>query len=313
MEGKPLSEISSNALKATRKSLLSVDETALENKPPSVIGVTRELATATTSGALFKNALDLSEKAVSNTFGPIQTRPNTGVIQRLYNITMGVGNGVYGYTQQQINQARKQAWDMTMNRMNQTKDMGIQRASQLQKFASPYVDYILNTRIPFIGRVLGGKTESTTSSAKGGSGAISSGGVGTSAGLNMGLAEGMKPGSKTSTIEQTTKTQQPQGAKVTVEVKGMPTDVTKGTEKTSDVSQGLSYASAATAGINNTNAQGLGNLGSAGMGVTTTGGEQSESVKTETEISGSSSKIGQSMAGGVPVGQHKHGKPQQKG
>jgi len=250
---------------------------------------------------LMRNALDLSEKAVSNAFGPMKNaQPDAGTLRRLYNLTWNVGGGMTNYTQQQIELARQRAMQMAMDRMNNSKDMAMQRASQLQQTASPYVDRILNLRIPLIGRFLGPK-----SSMGSGSGAISAGGVGTSAGLNMGLAQGMKPGGTSSTSTQTTssKTEKQQaapqqGATVTVEVKGMPTEVKKETS----TSMESSSSSSSSKPIHNTNAQGLGELGSAGMGVTTTGDESSTSAAPQ-----------QPMAGGVPVGQHKHGKQQHRG
>lgn len=273
IEGKSPEELSKLALSKTRKNLLSVK--ANTDKVPTLYELLSEFRTATTSGDLFRNALSLSEQAANKAFGPTDIPKDQSALRRMYNLTFKVNTGMMDLTKSQLMMARQRAMDMTRQRLNAGTDMVMQRVS-------PILTRIGQLPVvpSFVFRLLRGEITPLGEGAKG---------SGTSAGLRMGMEEtkGKAPEGLGNTAQTTTTTAAPtKQPHVSVKVDVKPTDAPQATTTTavSDKQSATLHATAPSGNtmtqsketIGNTNAQGLGDLGKAGMGVTTTGGEDKD-------------------------------------
>jgi hypothetical protein len=125
----------------TRRNLLSVKENN-ENMKPSLQQIVGELKDATFSGALLKNAMQLTEKAADSAFGPMEMPKDASLFRRTYALGTRTVNGVRQIANDQINKVTQQARDMTSNRMDNTRGMIMQRANQVQESVMPIAQRI---------------------------------------------------------------------------------------------------------------------------------------------------------------------------
>jgi vacuolar-type H+-ATPase subunit H len=276
VEGKSPEELGKFALGTTRKELLNAKN---EKEIPSLGQLVGEVKQATLSGNLFYNVLGVSEKTANAFFGDTKVPKDAGLIRRIYNLNYKVNRGIADLTWQQLNNARHIAMDMTNQRLNQTKEGIYSRAGMMKERMTPLMTRIGQTPLvpSFVFKFLRGEMPSQS---------------GTSAGFRMGMEEtkGKAPeggagGLSKSTNTQTTSNMAPTAAqaKVSVKVDVAPADAPQATT-TSKQTATTSATVASGGSIGNTNAQGLGDLGKAGMGITTTGGETKITEHEESNV-----------------------------
>jgi hypothetical protein len=244
LENKSLNEIGQAAITVTRKKLLSVEkETA-----PTTKELALEVKDAALSGKLVKNILTLSEQAASRMFGESPKQPNAGSLRRVYNLSSKVTYGVLDVANKQMNMARQKMMDT----------------------ANPYLDSLAKT--PIVPSWMMRWLRSSTAAIPTGS--------------NLQQQSTTKSESQQ---QVTAKTTGEKATKVSVNVDVSKADAPAGsttardiptTSTTTTTGAGV-YESSKIGGpgtIGNTNAQGLGEKGEKGMGITTTGGEKPEDV-----------------------------------
>jgi hypothetical protein len=297
VEGKSPEELGKFALGTTRKELLNAKN---EKEIPSLGQLVGEVKQATLSGNLFYNVLGVSEKTANAFFGDTKVPKDAGLIRRIYNLNYKVNRGIADLTWQQLNNARHIAMDMTNQRLNQTKEGIYSRAGMMKERVTPLMTRIGQTPLvpSFVFRILRGEMPSQSGTSSG---------SGTSAGLRMGMEEtkGKAPEGGAGGFSKSTNTQQTASnmapiaaqAKVSVKVDVAPGDAPQATTTTTSTGSKQTATTSATApsgntsakageagSIGNTNAQGLGDLGKAGMGITTTGGESKITEHEESNV-----------------------------
>jgi len=250
VKGKPLEELSEQAIDLTRKNLLGVKA----DSPPTVGRLMTEIKDATWSGNLFRNALSISEKAASKLFGGQTEIPKeTGYLRRVFNLNFKVGTGLKDMAMDQFYSVKNTTVNAVQSRVNYTK-------MALNKQLTPVWNYIGSLPVvpPFVYRMLRGETVEPTSSSS--------------------SSKNRETKGKHKETKMTTQTK-PTNVNVEVTV-----DTAAAAQKSSTTtttghtdSSAHTYVEAAKHGgantIGNTNAQGLGEKGAAGVGMTTTGDE----------------------------------------
>lgn len=144
VEGKSLEQLYGDVVKTTRKNLLSVrDETE-----PTLRGLVGEFKDATLSGEVFRNSLNISEKAADNLFGKTEVPMDASALRRMFNLSNKVTGGVRNYA----NSVTQQVLDVFSTRTNQYRAMAMQQVN-------PVLDRIRSTPlIPnFVFRLLRGE------------------------------------------------------------------------------------------------------------------------------------------------------------
>jgi vacuolar-type H+-ATPase subunit H len=308
VEGKSPEELAKKSMVLARTKLLNADEKSA-TEIPSLGQLLGEVKNATFSGKIFYNALGFTEEAANAFFGKTDVSPDATLIRRAWNLNSKVNKGMKDLTWQQLSTAGQMAKDMAYGRIDQTRQGVMSRADMVKQRISPVMTRIGQTPLVpgFVFRMLRSDNMGESGMPSGGSG----GPAGTSAGLRMGMenTKGQAPeGTGAATAKSSSTAQQqnvaPPKINVNVNVVGVDTPQAPGTVSTAktDMSTGVSATAASgnTASktekgtIGNTNAQGLGDLGKAGMGITTTGAETAtehhESSVPPTEGSDASSK-----------------------
>jgi hypothetical protein len=193
-----------------------------------------------------------------------------------------VTGGVRTYANNQMNSMTQQARDMASSRTNQMKGMAMQRVDQARMNMTPILERIGATPLipSFVYRLLRGEVSLPKE-------------------LDKKMASSTEKTSGASKQTTTTTTTVPTTT-VKIDIVGTkPFEANKVSESSKTASFGGMAASLdlkemkpSSAPIGNTNAQGLGELGSAGMGVTTTGNEDksSEDVEEQGEHKGKKKK-----------------------
>jgi len=231
----------------SRTKLLNADEKAAK-QIPSFGQLLGEVKNATFSGKIIYNALNLSEEAANKFFGETQTPANAGLIRRVWNLNSKINKGMKDLTWQQLSMAGGMAKDMAYGRIDQTKQGLYSRADSIKRMMTPMMTRIGQTPIipNFVYRTLRSGDSSSMAPQ--------------SAGLRTGTED-----TKGKATEGTTKaTTVPEKQKINVNVNVVAPEAAIKTETKTFTEKGA---------IGNTNAQGLGQMGEAGMGVTTTGAE----------------------------------------
>jgi len=133
-----------------------------DKKNPSFREFVGEMKGALMSGELLKNSLDLTEKAVKNTIGPVkEATPDTPSLTRMYNITTVVGSGAWDYSRLKLGQVRRNTMNNVNQRMTKATDMVNQRMMKAResmtpaiKMATPYYNMAISylAPLPIVGR-----------------------------------------------------------------------------------------------------------------------------------------------------------------
>jgi len=269
VKGKSFNEVYNLFLNTTRKNLLSI-KLKPDAPAPSLRDLVGEVKDATLSGALFNNTLDLSEKAAGGAFGVTELPKGAGPLQRMYGLSTKITGGVYDYANTKYNNAKQAAMDRLRQRMDLTRQRAMNGAGYVQQQLSPIMTRIGATPLvpQFVFKLLRGEYSLGELGLRSGSSSASS----------KSAEGGVALDGKTT-------------VKVDVVTKQAGTTVASATASDQSSSGHAStYAEAAkgdhpssyveAAKIGNTNAQGLGQLGEAGRGVTTTGAEGAEHAES---------------------------------
>jgi vacuolar-type H+-ATPase subunit H len=272
VEGKSPEQLAKAAMVISRTKLLNAAEKDA-TEIPSLGQLVGEVKKATFSGKIFYNALGLSEEAANKFFGDSELPANTGLIRRMWNLNSKVNKGMKDLTWQQLGMAGNLAKDMAYGRMDQTKQGVLSRADMMKQRITPMMTRIGQTPLVpgFIYRMLRAPDSSLPSG-----GPIAP--MGTSAGLRMGMegTKGKAPegsGAATASAGAPAVTTEKQKINVNVNVVAADAAGAKMDVSATAASGNTSMKATEKGAIGNTNAQGLGNLGQAGMGITTTGAE----------------------------------------
>jgi len=275
VDGKSLDELRNTALSATRKNLLS----AKDEKAPSILGLAGEVKDATLSGALFSNSFQLAEKAANSAFGETESPKDASALRRMYNLSTKVTGGVRNYANSKFNEATGQVLDMTSRRVGQVRGMAMQRVDQMKQTMMPVAERVGSLPVipDFVFRMLRAGSSPSGSMPQ------------PSSGLETETKQ--KTTSTTATTVPTTTVKidivgvQPKETPKTTTTSG-PADSSASVGSTTSVElKGTGKTSTETT-IDNTNAQGKGDLGSKGMGVTTTGSESKQTPPVGTQTQG---------------------------
>jgi len=259
VRGKSFNEVYNLFLNTTRKNLLSI-KVKLDAPAPTLKHLMGEVKDATMSGALLNNTLDLSEKAAGKAFGKMEIPKDSGPLRRIYGLSAKVTGGVMEYANGQYNTAKQAAMNMLRQRMDQTRQRVTNGADMMNQQLSPIMTRIGATPLvpSFIFRLLRGEYSLGQSWFRGSS--------------TSDMAEGTTAGKTT----------------VKVDVITQPTGAAKSTtsylEATNPKSSSTYLEATKTGPIGNTNAQGLGAMGEAGRGVTTTGAEDKIAEHKESTV-----------------------------
>jgi hypothetical protein len=266
VEGKSPEELAKQSVVLARTKLLNAEEKAA-TEIPSLGQLVGEVKNATFSGKIVYNVLGLSEDAANAFFGKTEVSPDAGLLRRAWNLNTKVNKGMSDLTWQQLAMAGNMAKDMAYGRIDQTKQGVMSRAEMVKQKLSPVMTRIGQTPLVpgFVYKMLRADTSTLAPSMK------------------------MESSSKSSTPASAVTTTEKQKINVNVNVVEQPA----APAAKSDVTTSKSSETTKTT-IGNTNAQGLGELGKPGMGITTTGGEEAaehqESSVPPTEGSEASTK-----------------------